>query len=339
MSDVDFLTGRPRSGPLEPYYGAIALAPDRQYGIDPGPGNDRGFAFNQWLPFTTNRVGSGSWVVEGANPSWSLPQIVREGLKGWLDLAQAKDTGTLTPEALGAFTTGALGAGMAGAPAGALTSGGRGFVLPTDTASRLKRAAEMGFKTDLPLYHGTNSGTDFPAFRALPPWQATREGRSPGVSLAEAPAVASRFAEPRVRHLLGLSPTSRAQELQEGLPRVYPLFIRSEKSGSLELNPGDDWGDIWRAVAGAFGDGYDAVRLRNYTMFPGLGPQNNWMIRDSNQLRSWFARFDPAKRDSDDLLAARATPGFSVAPPPQAGVRFDPALVPNELRRLQDRVY
>ena len=48
---------------------------------------------------------------------------------------------------------------------------------------------------------------------------------------------------------------------------------------------------------------------------PELGPQTIWSFRDPNQLRSWFARFDPSMRYSDDLLAARAIPGFNVAPP------------------------
>ena len=86
------------------------------------------------------------------------------------------------------------------------------------------------------------------------------------------------------------------------------------------LRPGDDWGDIWRSVAGAFDQGYDAIRLHNYTMFPDLGPQINWMIRDPNQLRSPFAAFDPAKRGSSDLLAGFVAPigpvppGFNLQP-------------------------
>jgi len=52
---------------------------------------------------------------------------------------------------------------------------------------------------------------------------------------------------------------------------------------------------------------------------PELGPQTIWSFRDPNQLRSWFARFDPSMRYSDDLLAARAIPGFNVAPPAEPG--------------------
>ena len=97
-----------------------------------------------------------------------------------------------------------------------------------------------------------------------------------------------------------------------------------------------DWRDVWQDTAGLFWDGHDAIRLSNYRLFPELGPQTIWAVRDPNQLRSWFARFDPAKRDSDDLLAARAVPGFNVQPP---GFQVDPESLPNALRLPQDRVY
>jgi hypothetical protein len=321
MSDLDFLTGRRASGDLAPLYDAIALPPDRWYGIDSGADNDRGYAFNQWLPFTTNRVGSTSWVADGADPQWSLPQVAREALKGYVDLANATQTGSLTPEALASFTSGAAGAGLAGAPRGALAAGGARPSLPALDPAAMERARRMGFNVDRPLFHGTDS-TDFRSFRAVPPWQAIRAGRSPGLSLAEDLAVANKLAEPGVRSLLGLSPTSRSQGSPAGLPRIYPLFARSDKETHIGLRPGDDWGDIWRTVAGTFDDGYDAVHLSNYRMFPELGPQTNWMVRDPSQLRSWFARFDPSRRGSDDLLAARVTPGFKVTQPSQPGLRI-----------------
>ena len=321
MSDLDFGAGRRMSSELAPLYDALALRPDRQYGIDSGPDNDRGYAFNQWLPFTTNRVGLASWVTDGADPQWSLPQIAREALKGYGDLANATQTGSLTPEALASFTAGAVGAGLAGAPRGALAAGGARPSLPALDPAAMERARRMGFNVDRPLFHGTDS-TDFRSFRAVPPWQAIRAGRSPGLSLAEDPAVANKLAEPGVRSLLGLSPTSRSQGSPAGLPRIYPLFARSDKETHIGLRPGDDWGDIWRTVAGAFDDGYDAVRLSNYRMFPELGPQTNWMVQDPSQLRSWFARFDPARSSSDDLLAARVAPGFNATQPSEPGVRI-----------------
>jgi hypothetical protein len=55
-------------------------------------------------------------------------------------------------------------------------------------------------------------------------------------------------------------------------------------------------------------------------MFPDLGPQTIWTFRDPVQLRSRFALFDPAKRDSSDLMAGFAMP----APAPVPGFRVAP---------------
>jgi hypothetical protein len=55
-------------------------------------------------------------------------------------------------------------------------------------------------------------------------------------------------------------------------------------------------------------------------MFPELGPQAIWTFRDPSQLRSWFARFDPGKRGSSDLMAGSAVPG----PAPVPGLRVTP---------------
>ena len=224
--------------------------------------------YGSLLPFAFNQPGSARWMQEGTNFRWSLPAIVRDGLLGALDLANGMRSGEVTPRAAQTF-----------------------------------------------VYHGTDVPVDFTGFRAIPPWEAIRTGRPPGVSVAESPAVANRFAEPSQRSRLGLSPTSPppgfpsnpARSPAPG-PRVYPLLMRSEKPASLRLSPGDDWGDIWRTVANTFGSGYDAVRLSNYTMFPDLGPQTIWMIRDPAQLRSPFAAFDPARRSSSDLLAGSAVP-------------------------------
>lgn len=102
----------------------LALPPDRQYGIDPGPGNDRGYAFNQWLPVSTNKVGSGSWVQQGADPKLAVPEIAQGGLLGVAGMADAPRTGKLTPEALGSLLTGStLGGGLL-APRGSLAAGG-----------------------------------------------------------------------------------------------------------------------------------------------------------------------------------------------------------------------
>src|SRR5258707_2965976 len=70
--------------------------------------------------------------------------------------------------------------------AGAARAGG----LPGDPASRMARAEAMGFRTDMPLYHG--SGKEFSAFQAGPMAGHTLE--TPGVSPALAPELSNLFA-------------------------------------------------------------------------------------------------------------------------------------------------
>jgi len=260
-------------------------------------------------------------VTDGADPQWSLPQIAREALKGYVDLGNATQTGSLTPEALASFSAGAAGAGLAGAPRGALASGGARPSLPALDPAAMERARRMGFNVDRPLFHGTDS-TDFRSFRAVPPWQAIRAGRSPGLSLAEDPAVANKLAEPGVRSLLGLSPTSRSQGSPAGPPRIYPFFARSDKEAHIGLRPGDDWGDIWRTVAGALTTAMTPFVSATVGCFPSWVHRPIGWSRDPSQLRSWFARFDPSRRGSDDLLAARVTPGFNVTQPSHPGLRI-----------------
>ena len=292
--------------------------------------------YGSLLPFAFNQPGSARWMQEGTNFRWSLPAIVRDGLLGALDLANGMRSGEVTPRAAQTFAFGLPMAGIGLAERGALgAAGSLPTRLPETTAAR---ALALGFRLDPFVYHGTDVPVDFTGFRAIPPWEAIRTGRPPGVSVAESPAVANRFAEPSQRSRLGLSPTSPppgfpsnpARSPAPG-PRVYPLLMRSEKPASLRLSPGDDWGDIWRTVANTFGSGYDAVRLSNYTMFPDLGPQTIWMIRDPAQLRSPFAAFDPARRSSNDLLAGSAVPAplavHASAPEQQTpGFRGPPSL-------------
>ena len=337
MSDPDFLTGRPlRSGydvdtapaSLRWLYEALAPAPTTQYGGTQYGGTQYGGTrYGDLLPVAKRPDGSIGFPT--------MPNVVRQGLLGMADLLSGTKTGELTGRGAAAITTGGLGAGGMLAPRGAFAAGAAR--LPMDRASQLTRARAMGFNPDLPLYRGVPKGADLGSFQAVAPWEAVRVGRPPGVSVAEDPLVASRFSDPRVRDLLGLS-THNSISHPEGraLPgpispdvagsRVYPLVARVENPFTYRLPDRPNWRDVWHDAAGLMWDGHDAVRLTNYRMFPDLGPQANWLIRSPNQLRSPFARFDPARRESDDLLAgfavpAPAVPGFNVTPSAEPGFR------------------
>lgn len=281
---------------LGPLYSRLAPDPDSDYGA--------------LLPVASNRPGSAAWVQNGADPRLALPDIVRSGLKGWLDLANATHTGALTPEAIGALTTGSAGAGLGLAERGALAAGAARPIpsLAMDEASRFARARETGFRPGLKLYHWTNA-PDFPAF-------AYGDGRAKSLGLPQYGFWAAedpRFANEMDR-LSGL-PAGKAGG------RIIPLVSRFSKPGSITLEPDISHLEVALNIPKLWGDGYDALRFTNYNTFADGTPTPTWLFRTPNQLRSRFAAFDPARKDSADLLAARAIPGFAVQPPAMPGFR------------------
>jgi hypothetical protein len=71
----------------------------------------------------------------------------------------------------------------------------------------------------------------------------------------------------------------------------------------LTLQGGEKNHEIAATLAQAWDDGYTSVLLKNYTS-PGGKKGDILVVRDPNQLRSPYAAFDPARRDSADLLAS-----------------------------------
>ena len=118
-----------------------------------------------------------------------------------------------------------------------------------DGRGRMRRAAEMGFDVNQPLYHGTA-----PEFRAFD--RAFRGGttHAPSARLAEWSAI-----DPG---LAGLFAHSR------GHPQIYPLLARSDSPGHLRLSGREGELDIAAALMKAFEDGLDLVRLE-YPKVPG----------------------------------------------------------------------
>ena len=282
------------------------------------------------LPFAIDRT--------TGKPRWAMPSLLRDTLGGGLDLLAGLDTGEVTPRAALQIGLGGMAFGSGMVPRGALAMGGaRPFRLDVDPltglkldqASRFARARSLGFNVDRPLFHGT-PGPDFRAFAALHPWEAVRMGRAPGIWTAENPTVAANFSVPELREQVGLTGLLGSRPSRESTPRILPLLARSDNPVPLTLSYGDKWGDIKRTIAEAFASGHDAVAVHNYRMFPELGPQTIWGFRDPSQLRSRFAVFDPAKRDSSDLMAGfgapllpAPVPGFDVRPEPGLADRAD----------------
>lgn len=126
--------------------------------------------------------------------------------------------------------------------------------LATDYASRMARAKEMGFVTEVPLYHGTaHEFSEFdPSKRAINTHAAPARQ---GVWTALSPDVANDF--------------SHMSAATGGAPAIMPLLHRSERRGRvvLEGNEGDH--EIAATLAQAWDDGYTSVMLHNYTA-PGV---------------------------------------------------------------------
>lgn len=229
-------------------------------------------------------------------------QQAGQALRGELTNAEAQDF--------------AMTAAMAALPMGRVGRAARAAKLPMDEASRMARAREMGFYTHIPLAHGTAS--DFRAFD--PAKGGATSGAAPGqhgvwleVRRGDSP-IADEFAE-------------KAAAKTGADPRVMPLLHRAEKPASIELTGDEKNHEIAATLAGLWDDSFDSAMLRNYTS-PGGKSGDILIVKDANQLRSPFAAFDPAKKNSRDLLA-------SIAGLPPAAAALASALMANRAEARQ----
>lgn len=163
------------------------------------------------------------------------------------------------------------------------------------TAARMARAKEMGFYTDMPLYHG--SAREFSEFDPAQSGSTTRSVLSPlGVWVARDPVTAGFHSEIAARHL------DQGQQ-------IYPLLHRADKPGRVVLKGDESNNRIAGAILDAYEKGHDAILFENYNTPNGAPTRQIMVIRNPEQLRSIFAKFDPNKRDSPDLLATLAAAG------------------------------
>jgi GNAT superfamily N-acetyltransferase len=166
--------------------------------------------------------------------------------------------------------------------------------LPTD-ASRMERAAAGGFDTGMPLYHGT--GADIKAFdqRLAGKNDGGLWGR--GQYLATSPESASRYA------------------FFEGSgENVIPAYVAVERP--MRLTTGSDLvtrmpdGTNTRDLVGYNLDGYKIKEIAQAAGHDGVfqfkpdGNVGDIVTYDPSAIRSRFAAFDPAKKDSSNLLAS-----------------------------------
>jgi hypothetical protein len=83
-----------------------------------------------------------------------------------------------------------------------------------------------------------------------------------------------------------------------------PIWHRSEHSMSIDAR-GAAEGEIQASLKKAWDQGYDAVMVKNYTS-PDGRRGTVLVVKDLAQLRSPNAKFDPARRNSNDLSASIA---------------------------------
>lgn len=187
----------------------------------------------------------------------------------------------------------------------------REALLPMDEASRMARAREMGFDTDTPLYHGTQA--DFNQFEA----GRNKAGGERGTFFSDNPEIGSLYA--------GYDPMW-APDIEGA--RVIPAYAKTDNM--LEIEFGGAKQGRADAIRKAQSGGYDGVILKNH--YDAGGVQDQYVIFDPKNIRSRFAKFDPSKKDSADLLAMGGSP---IAAAPLAVERKQkPTITPEMTRSL-----
>ena len=145
--------------------------------------------------------------------------------------------------------------------------------LAMDFASRMQRAKEQGFDTDTTYYHGTNA--DFDEFRV----------NDDGVNLVGKGV----YAAP--------SGTASGYASDVG-SSVYPLLVKGKKASF------QDAADAREAI----GDGWTNDSVNDWLKDRGFthrdGRQGIVIFDHEKNIRSPNAAFDPAKKDSSNLLAS-----------------------------------
>lgn len=174
--------------------------------------------------------------------------------------------------------------------------------LPMDEASRSARAVEQGWSVDT-FYHGTKSSFDEFSKAAIgsasdPGWYGK------GFYFSKNPEVAAGYASPQGR-------TEGANILPVRLKMENPLILdhwsgdaerikteeRLKKIGIEDIGSADP-AELTRMAKEA---GYDSIIFGNPT-----DKSTEYVVFEPSQVRSKFAKFDPAEADSTNLLAQSA---------------------------------
>lgn len=266
----------------EPAAAFEAAAPRTQQAVRPDVGRQEGAA-TRFAGNARDAIARQAWQMlafpgrvmrEGATTEEMIPWAANMGM----NMVGAPIT-TATPATLGSGAVRSL----------------RAKPLPSDEASRLARAQESGFYMNMPLGHGTSR--EFSSFD--PSRGGATSGAAPGQLgvwsevRPKAGGIAEEFAE-------------RSARQTGGNPQVMPLVHRAKRPGVIELTGKETNQEISATLAQAWDDGFDAVMFKNYST-PGGKSGDILVTKDPAQLRSPYAQFDPAQRESGFLLGSGAT--------------------------------
>ena len=245
---------------------------------------------------TPGDVAAGKFDVKPSTPGvWSEADEARLQMANATALNRAFDLAGLMTLRPAGGPRGAIGMGPTRPPT---------TRLPMDQASRLGRAKDTGYDIDMPLYHGTDK-----SFRSFDPRLLGSTTDTPtsrvGFWLARDPETAAEFARlaaetTRARQAAGL-PVHPATTSEQ----IYPLFHRSARPKEIHLKGDEPLREMADMVAQAWVDGNTSVRFRNFRNRPGASGEIV-IVQNANQLRSPNAAFDPARKNSSDLLASIA---------------------------------
>ena len=197
-----------------------------------------------------------------------------------------------------------------------------------DTASRMQRARDMGFDVD--AYHGTDAAVT--EFMPLAKGRSTKaKSAKKAYWFSDDPETASGYADAatdsKVQSLIDQSYAAErkgdfdsaeklmadAETLEQGTSlrgqNIIPAKLRGKlKTVDMEgakYDPDDI--SLSKILADAESEGFEGVAFKNFSDEAGYGrynPTTHYAVFDPKNIRSRFAKFDPAKADSADLLAA-----------------------------------
>jgi len=208
-----------------------------------------------------------------------------------------------------------------------------GSKLPMDEASRMGRAKDMGHTVD--AYHGTNQ--DIKAFDPLMRGNVTKARSAKNAHwFVDNPDTAFGYADlAGSKRVDDLIKESEKAERQGKWDDAHNLMVQAEKLDSVNMNSqnivpvklrgkfkdydaeGKWMQDLEESALAemlevAKQEGFDGLQLRNFIDEAGYGvhrPATHTAVFNPSNIRSKFAQFDPANKNSGNILAG-AGAGF-----------------------------